>query len=1267
MKYPAFLAAALLLSGVACAQKPQNPVNAISPNADSASQKLALPLAQIQQIQAVGAAQSGENWPILRVKLRGQTSEIALPMSADTSIVKDNATSRGSDVTLSVRDNRWIQTLLKPDLSALPKNGEIESAQLEITLSYREKNEGATLVLHQMRADWDESATFFKPRADAQNWNGLKAGEHFDGAPLSSWQTEAATPQTRVVFPDLAPVVTSWRGGAPNFGFLLLMRGRATQIGLGSRERQNVKTENTSAAPNPNNEPLRLGGANAARLWLRSDPAILERVLLRPDDLQSAALRLHFAEKPRGGTLYLHRVLRDFGENAPRENTDFEAAPAISVSLSAQNNGEKDGFLVALSGELARAPFGFLARYEGDGQLQLPALREAATRPVMEIVARKHPNEQLFDHQIFGRDMRPKSGVFTRLQNGHLFYDGQRLRLWGLVGFGDAGRMRRMGFNAQRVWQPTPQVGGGAAQSGQGEFYSFESAKRGLPAPYSPGDGSKLDAANKHFAALKANGMFVMFASLTGSAPIEPTLFDDSFIAGGADWNAWKTAVSDVKDKASLLRAAFYFDERLQKLKKQHAVNLLNHRNPYTGKRYAEDEAIAIFEVWNEQGFLKRTIDNGLNLPPFFQAKAQNQWNEWLRARYKTDAALQAAWGALKDGESLEKLSVELGPSLKNRDQFPAARGADFVRFLIEKVADFERDFLSTCRAQAPTGVGVNVVPFSFDTQYQPSIHWPYSKKNGGVNSFGMYYWDLNSQLQKPPSMYVLDSNRIEGSASVLYETNAGRPGHYRAEYPLRLAALASWQDFDAVFWHYWGDFNFWNDEQWLFSTLDYPRPNFFWTGVQQEDDPVFSSSMAVAGQIFLSGAIDAAPNPVTFRVGKRGIFGLELANGVNAREATFARGSQIRFEPEGDFSLRVEGEIPKQPPGKTLSGEQIVWDWENGRLIVDTPRAKIFAGQTRDSNGKNGHVFRDGFAVSGFSTPFAAWALVSSDTLPLSQTRRAFVSSQWSAQNTGFAFDWNTPGGPMNHAKTITHLGRAPIQTDKVDFTLSLPRRADVRFTGYDFALRRDIEERFANAAAIPVRARDGAAAREIWMGVLELGPRGEAATPVLEAGTPRPFLAQNGTATAIIAGDARLARLYSPIPNLSWGDSYSQVHKALRDAPFVKTSVSPEAQNPAPDATITLTETSAFFGATADLEARFQNGLLRSLTATFKRPPPLEVLVSELEKLHGAPLEKRITGDPTKADVVRWLKKDPLGDVEIALGASQGITTLVFQIERR
>jgi hypothetical protein len=72
---------------------------------------------------------------------------------------------------------------------------------------------------------------------------------------------------------------------------------------------------------------------------------------------------------------------------------------------------------------------------------------------------------------------------------------------------------------------------------------------------------------------------------------------------------------------------------------------LLTHRNPYTGLTYANEPAVMIIEVNNENA--TGTFDPlaYTTLPAALDASLRAQWMQWLRTKYVSTAALRAAWG----------------------------------------------------------------------------------------------------------------------------------------------------------------------------------------------------------------------------------------------------------------------------------------------------------------------------------------------------------------------------------------------------------------------------------------------------------------------------------------------------------------------------------------------------------------------------------------------------------------------------------------------
>ena len=87
------------------------------------------------------------------------------------------------------------------------------------------------------------------------------------------------------------------------------------------------------------------------------------------------------------------------------------------------------------------------------------------------------------------------------------------------------------------------------------------------------------------------------------------------------------------------------FTPQLIDAQKQFARQILDRVNPYRKLRYADDPAVAIVEITNENSFFMWDGNEVLQaLPDFYGKILQSQFNDWLKARYATSDKLRAAW-----------------------------------------------------------------------------------------------------------------------------------------------------------------------------------------------------------------------------------------------------------------------------------------------------------------------------------------------------------------------------------------------------------------------------------------------------------------------------------------------------------------------------------------------------------------------------------------------------------------------------------------------
>jgi len=95
-------------------------------------------------------------------------------------------------------------------------------------------------------------------------------------------------------------------------------------------------------------------------------------------------------------------------------------------------------------------------------------------------------------------------------------------------------------------------------------------------------------------------------------------------------------------------------------------VKLLEHVNSYTGKRYADDPALAWVELMNEENTylqllgLQKTLDQIPTYKKLYYAK----FAAWLKTKYGNREALAKAWGnLLKADETIEAANITPYPT----------------------------------------------------------------------------------------------------------------------------------------------------------------------------------------------------------------------------------------------------------------------------------------------------------------------------------------------------------------------------------------------------------------------------------------------------------------------------------------------------------------------------------------------------------------------------------------------------------------------------
>jgi len=172
---------------------------------------------------------------------------------------------------------------------------------------------------------------------------------------------------------------------------------------------------------------------------------------------------------------------------------------------------------------------------------------------------------------------------------------------------------------------------------------------------------TSLDKLDYFVSELKKNGVYSDINLLTGRNFRSADGLDVSI--NSMDWKAKQTPAM--------------FDPTMIELQKEYARLLLDHVNPYTGLRYAEDPAIAVVELVNEHGLIHAWLGGMVDsLPNYYGEELRGMWNSYLHSRYSSHAALAAAWQMQSDPgpEMLRNGNFSAGWADWNREQHENAR-----------------------------------------------------------------------------------------------------------------------------------------------------------------------------------------------------------------------------------------------------------------------------------------------------------------------------------------------------------------------------------------------------------------------------------------------------------------------------------------------------------------------------------------------------------------------------------------------------------------
>jgi hypothetical protein len=505
--------------------------------------------------------------------------------------------------------------------------------------------------------------------------------------------------------------------------------------------------------------------------------------------------------------------------------------------------------------------------------------------------------------------------------------------------------------------------------------------------------------------------------------------------------------------------AFIHFAEDVQDLMIDMVVNLLKHKNPYTGRTYADEPALCFIELQNEDDIFFYTSEKAFSACPTYKKRFQARFASWLRERYGSQEKLKVAWeDALRSGETLaeENITPQLNPWFFGEDNLPRQKGGarrrllDTAAFLHEVQDRFYSRFVKAIRDAGYRGP-LNGSPWQAPSMV-PHYYNLYSDYKVGYIDRHNYFEGQGpgmfaSMLTRPGSGYFSSGlQQVIDRPFGLSEWIHVYPNVYSAEGPAIVAAygmgLQGWdasyefqsQASGRVFGDIAGQFPWGVWEADVPTSLgQYPAlARMIYRGDVKEGDVISVRRVSPA---------DLAKGQFSFsdRVEQRG--DVKSFGGTVPAEALAAGRAVVEFtdKPQPsqlpDMSRYRHGSVIRSTTG------QLAWDTSGqGFFTVNTAGTKAVVGFAGDKELSLGDV------KVRLDCPFASLFITALDRdANLTGSKRVLITALARQCNTGFTYF-----APSNK---VLNNGRAPILLEPVKATVSFAGRpiASVNILDHD------------------------------------------------------------------------------------------------------------------------------------------------------------------------------------------------------------------------
>ncbi|NIA15134.1 MAG: hypothetical protein GWP08_13765 [Nitrospiraceae bacterium] len=482
-------------------------------------------------------------------------------------------------------------------------------------------------------------------------------------------------------------------------------------------------------------------------------------------------------------------------------------------------------------------------------------------------------------------------------------------------------------------------------------------------------------------------------------------------------------------------------------LQQEYARALLTHRNPYTSLTYAEDPAVIVVELNNENSLTDKRLEDLRALPEPYLGELTGQWQQWLRKRYTNTEALRMAWEkmypsseeASPDSGLPSGWSLDAGNIALPRDSAGLAQRADFQQFLSDTECRYVRDMIRYLKEDLGVKAAVICTQGSYgglqgffrEGTLSDFIdlheYWEHPRFPGTPWDADNWYIPNTSMVaaQDGGTLARLAWGRTPDKPFTVSEYDHPAPNDHAAEMFPMLASFAAFQDWDGIYQYNYQSEQGRYENQCISGYFDlYSHPGKL----------VF---LPIAALMYRMRAVDAGIDPILAAI-PTGDLALQVV--LHGALPSFSN-EQLTMALDRPVGHRLtSGTGPfRMPDAESVTGihvsttGQIRWDStvkERASYTVNAPAVRAAVGYIMGRELQLGdmriHVTK---AESGWAT-VAAGAL---DGKPLAESSKILVVAVGRVENSNMG--WNA-----DRTSVGRHLGTAPTVAEGISAVLRIP-----------------------------------------------------------------------------------------------------------------------------------------------------------------------------------------------------------------------------------